>query len=75
MFIQAAARGQLDDFIKAYTADRTRLSDTDCNGHLPIHLAAYEGHEDIVEYIINENGGKKSIRNIFFDLFENKKIN
>ncbi len=51
--INAAADGDLD-FIKSITKD-VNLSCKDYDSRTPIHLAAGEGHYDIVEYLIDNN--------------------
>ena len=56
--LQVAARGNLEEFIKVYTADPSRLEVKDNKGQRPLHAAAAKGHTNIVDFIVEHHGGE-----------------
>lgn len=65
--LQAAEAGNLDDFIRLYQADNTRLKLQDGKGRTAAHQAASRNRVNILQYIRDQNGGKwRTIKNLFF---------
>ncbi|PVD23407.1 hypothetical protein C0Q70_16676 [Pomacea canaliculata] len=52
---QVAARGDLEEFIRAFNAGPRRLCMKDTRGQTPLHVAAISGFCNIVDYIIEQN--------------------
>jgi len=61
---QAALAGDLDKVKLMLSQDATRINAQDKYGNVPIHLAAFKGHEDIVELLIG-NGSDVNTKNKF----------
>ena len=59
--LQVAARGNLDEFVKVYTADPKRLDVQDNRGQRPLQAAAAKGHRNIVDFIIKEHGCEREL--------------
>lgn len=55
---QVAARGDLEEFIRAFNAGPRRLCVKDTRGQTPLHVAAINGFCNIVDYIIEQNISK-----------------
>ena len=57
VYLQAAAKGKLSDFQRLYHENPERIQITDNKGNTALHLAAANGHLDIVDFIIQNGGG------------------
>ena len=56
---KAAEAGNLDEFIRLYQFDNSRLSVKDGKGRTVAHQAAAKNKKNILEFIFQNNGGKK----------------
>lgn len=54
---QAAEAGNLDEFIRLYQFDNTRLSVKDGKGRTVAHQAAARNKINILQYILEQDGG------------------
>ena len=56
--LQAAGKGNLEEFQRLYEGDTTRLQVRDSKGQYPVHKAAEFGRINILEFIVKQGGGK-----------------
>ena len=56
-FIKAAEAGNLEEFIRLYQFDNTRLAVKDGKGRTVAHQAAAKNKINILQYIREQNGG------------------
>lgn len=57
-YFQAAEAGNLDDFIRLYQGNNSRLSVQDGKGRTAAHQAAARNRVNILHYIKEQHGGK-----------------
>lgn len=56
--LQAAEAGNLDEFIRLYQGDNTRLSVKDVRGRTAAHQAAARNRVNILQFIQSQQGGE-----------------
>lgn len=56
--IQAAEAGNLDEFIRLYQGDNTRLTVKDVRGRTAAHQAAARNRVNILQFIQSQQGGE-----------------
>lgn len=59
-WLQAAEAGNLEEFIRLYQGDNTRLNIKDGKGRTPAHQAASRNRVNILQYIHEQQGGEYS---------------
>lgn len=57
-FLQAAEAGNLDEFIRLYQGDNTRLSVKDVRGRTATHQASARNRVNILQFIHSQQGGE-----------------
>lgn len=57
-YFQAAEAGNLDEFIRLYQRDNTRLSVKDVRGRTAAHQAAARNRVNILQFIQTQQGGE-----------------
>lgn len=57
-FLKAAEAGNLEEFVRLYQFDNTRLAVKDGKGRTVAHQAAVKNKINILQYIKEENGGR-----------------
>lgn len=70
-FIKAAEAGNLEEFIRLYQFDNTRLAVKDGKGRTVAHQAAAKNKINILQYIREQNGGKLFNQSKFNELLLN----
>lgn len=55
---QSAEAGNLDEFIRLYQGDNTRLNVTDVRGRTAAHQAASRNRVNILQFIHSQQSGK-----------------
>lgn len=57
-FLQAAEAGNLEDFMRLFHADNSRISIKDGKGRTAAHQAAARNRVNILQFICAQQGGK-----------------
>lgn len=57
--LQAAEAGNLEEFVRLFQGDNARLSLKDGKGRTPAHQAASRNKVNILEFILEQGGGKR----------------
>lgn len=60
---QAAESGNLDDFVRLYHGDNTRLGVKDARGRTAVHQASARNRVNILQFIQAQQGGKYIVLN------------
>lgn len=55
---QAAEAGDLEQFIRLYQGDNSRLMVTDARGRTALHFAAAKNRINIIQYIYEQQGSE-----------------
>lgn len=56
--LQAAEAGDLEQFIRLYQGDNSRLMVTDARGRTVTHMAAAKNRINIIQYIYEQQGSE-----------------
>lgn len=57
--LQAAEAGNLEEFVRLFQGDNARLYLKDGKGRTPAHQAASRNKVNILEFILEQGGGKR----------------
>lgn len=57
-FYQAASKGKIQEFRRLYNEDPDRIHFQDNSGNTVLHLAAANGHLNVVDFIVQNEGGE-----------------